>query len=90
MFNGKSWNLNSLLSSTCKQIKDLKDLTKTQEMKKNEDNKCTTPKEGFVKINFDDALSTRKQKARIEIVVLNSRRENLKYKTNKRIYAYHY
>lgn len=61
------------MSNACGQIKDMKVLTRTQEMEKSEERKLIPPKDDFVKMNFDGALFTRNQKASMDIVIRNSK-----------------
>lgn len=65
--------MNSLLGSACRLKKDLENLTTFQEKEKNEKLRWTPPKDDFIKMNFDGALSTIKQRASMGVVVRNSK-----------------
>lgn len=52
-------------------------MTRAQELRKNEENRWIPPKGDYVKVNFDGALSTLKQKASMRIIIHNSKGESL-------------
>lgn len=84
IFNGKIWNIHSLLSSVCRLIKDMEDLARTQETEKNESRRWIPPKGNLIKMNFNSAISTLKQKASMGIVIRNTKGEAITIRSKSR------